>query len=91
MQNVLSLVRSMYVRVTLDEDPAFLRYGCLTKENAAVVRREVAKVRNFFPHNCSEIRPHALALVDSFGIPDAFPRPIAFDWVAANTWSVSQD
>lgn len=84
MQNVLTLVRSMYVLVTLDEDPAFLRYGYLTTENAAVVRKEVANL-------CSQIRPHALALVDSFGIPDAFLSPIAFDWVAANAWSASQD
>ncbi|KAG6404904.1 hypothetical protein SASPL_132481 [Salvia splendens] len=84
LKNVLSLVRSMYVLVTLDEDPAFLRYGYLTTGNAAIVRKEVANL-------CSEIRPHALALVDSFGIPDAFLSPIAFDWVAANAWSASQD
>ena len=74
----------MYVVVTLDEDPVFLRYGYLTTENAAVVRKEVASL-------CSEIRPHALSLVDSLGIPDAFLSPIAFDWVAANAWSASQD
>ncbi|KAL1555635.1 Acyl-coenzyme A oxidase 3, peroxisomal [Salvia divinorum] len=84
LKNVLSLVRSMYVLVTLDEDPAFLRYGHLTTENAAIVRKEVVSL-------CSEIRPHALALVDSFGIPDGFLSPIAFDWVAANAWSASRD
>ncbi|KAL3632758.1 Acyl-coenzyme A oxidase 3, peroxisomal [Castilleja foliolosa] len=83
LKNVLSLLRSMYVLVTLDEDAAFLRYGYLTVENAAVVRKEVGKL-------CSEIRPHALALVSSFGIPDAFLSPIAFDWVAANSWSKDQ-
>ncbi|KAL6570785.1 Acyl-coenzyme A oxidase 3, peroxisomal [Orobanche gracilis] len=83
LKNVSSLLRSMYVLVTLDEDAAFLRYGYLTKENAAVVRKEVAKL-------CREIRPHALALVSSFGIPDAFLSPIAFDWVAANSWCVAQ-
>lgn len=76
MQNILSLVRSMYVVTTLDEDSAFLRYGYLTRENAATVRKEVENL-------CSEIRPH----VTSFGIPDAFLSPIAFDWVAANSWS----
>lgn len=84
LKNVLSLLRSMHVLVTLDEDPAFLRYGYLTTENAATVRKEVANL-------CSEIRPHALALVSSFGIPDAFLSPIAFDWVAANSWSASQN
>ncbi|KAI3457170.1 hypothetical protein Pfo_013833 [Paulownia fortunei] len=84
LKNILSLLRSMYVLVTLDEDAAFLRYGYLTIENAATVRKEVAKL-------CSEIRPHALALVSSFGIPDAFLSPIAFDWVAANSWSTVQN
>ncbi|KAL6553811.1 Acyl-coenzyme A oxidase 3, peroxisomal [Orobanche minor] len=83
LKNVLSLLRSMYVLVTLDEDAAFLRYGYLTKENVAVVRKEVVKL-------CGEIRPHALALVSSFGIPDAFLSPIAFDWVAANSWCEAQ-
>lgn len=83
MQSMLSLVRSMYVVATLDEDAAFLRYGYLTTENAATVRKEVANL-------CSEMRPHALALVTSFGIPDAFLSPIAFDWIAANAWSTSQ-
>ncbi|PIN08980.1 Pristanoyl-CoA/acyl-CoA oxidase [Handroanthus impetiginosus] len=82
LKNVLSLLRSMYIAVTLDEDAAFLRYGYLTLENAATVRKEVANL-------CTEIRPHALALVSSFGIPDAFLSPIAFDWVAANSWSTA--
>lgn len=74
----------MYVVATLDEDAAFLRYGYLTTDNAATVRKEVANL-------CSEMRPHALALVSSFGIPDAFLSPLAFDWIAANSWSASQD
>ncbi|KAK4438750.1 Acyl-coenzyme A oxidase 3, peroxisomal [Sesamum alatum] len=84
LKNILSLLRAMYVLVTLDEDAAFLRYGYLTTENATIVRKEVAKL-------CSEIRPHALALVSSLGIPDAFLSPIAFDWVAANSWSTVQN
>ncbi|KAH6788890.1 acyl-CoA oxidase 3 [Perilla frutescens var. frutescens] len=84
LKSVLSLVRSMYVLVTLDEDPAFLRYGYLTTDNAATVRMELANL-------CSEIRPHALSLVSSFGIPDAFLSPIAFNWIAANSWSASQN
>ncbi|KAL8031580.1 hypothetical protein ABFX02_13G035200 [Erythranthe guttata] len=84
LKNILSVLRSMYVLVTLDEDAAFLRYGYLTVENAETVRKEVANL-------CSEMRPHALALVTSFGIPDAFLSPIAFDWIAANSWSPDQD
>ncbi|KAL2466601.1 Acyl-coenzyme A oxidase 3 [Abeliophyllum distichum] len=84
LKNILGLLRSMYVLVTLEEDAAFLRYGYLSTDNAADVRKEVAKL-------CSEIRPQALALVCSFGIPDAFLSPIAFDWVAANSWSTVQN
>lgn len=84
MQNMLSLVRSLYALVTMDEDAAFIRYGYLTIENAATVRKEVATL-------CSEIRPHALALVSSLGIPDAFLSPIAFNWIAANSWTNGQN
>ncbi|XP_019194231.1 PREDICTED: acyl-coenzyme A oxidase 3, peroxisomal-like [Ipomoea nil] len=80
IKNALGLVRSMYALFTLDEDAAFLRYGYLSTDNAATIRKEVAKL-------CSELRPHALALVNSFGIPDAFLSPIAFNWIDANAWS----
>lgn len=80
----MGLLRSMYVMATLDEDVAFLRYGYLTVEAATAVRKEVLKL-------CAEIRPHALSLVTSFGIPDAFLGPIAFDWVAADSWSPVQE
>ncbi|CAA2954151.1 acyl-coenzyme A oxidase 3, peroxisomal-like [Olea europaea var. sylvestris] len=84
LKNILGLLRSLNVLVTLEEDAAFLRYGYLSTDNAAAVRKEVAKL-------CSEIRPQALALVSSFGIPDAFLSPIAFDWIAANSWSTVEN
>ncbi|EEF37282.1 acyl-CoA oxidase, putative [Ricinus communis] len=80
LKNVLGLLRSMYAMICLEEDAAFLRYGYLSTENAAAVRKEVMKL-------CNELRPHALALVSSFGIPDAFLSPIAFNWIDANSWS----
>lgn len=70
----------MYALICMDEDAAFLRYGYLSVDHAAAVRREVMEL-------CGELRPHALALVRSFGIPDAFLSPIAFDWIDANSWS----
>ncbi|CAN4087258.1 unnamed protein product [Withania somnifera] len=84
LKNILGLVRSMYALVTLEEDAAFLRYGYLSTDNAAMVRKEVAKL-------CGELRPHALSLVSSFGLPDAFLSPIAFNWVEANAWSSEQN
>ncbi|KAF5188727.1 Acyl-coenzyme A oxidase 3, peroxisomal [Thalictrum thalictroides] len=83
LKNVLGLLRSMYALVSLEEDSSFLRYGYLSTEKAADVRKEVTKL-------CSELRPHALSVVSSLGIPDSFLSPIAFDWIAANTWSPLQ-
>lgn len=83
LKDILSLLRSMYALICLEEDAAFLRYGYLSTDHAAAVRKEVTKL-------CSEIRPHALALVSSFGIPGAFLSPIAFNWIDANAWSSVQ-
>ncbi|KAH9613849.1 hypothetical protein KSS87_007892 [Heliosperma pusillum] len=83
LKDVLALLRTMYALIILEEDVSFLRYGYLSIENAATVRQEVVKL-------CSELRPHALSLVASFGIPDAFLSPLAFDWVDANSWSSLQ-
>ncbi|XP_022726557.1 acyl-coenzyme A oxidase 3, peroxisomal-like [Durio zibethinus] len=82
LKDVLGMLRSLYALICL-EDVAFLRYGYLSMDNAATVRREITKI-------CSELRPHALALVSSFGIPDAFLSPIAFNWIDANSWSSVQ-
>lgn len=83
LKDVLALLRSLCALIVLEEDAAFLRYGYLSVENACAVRQEVVNL-------CSELRPHSLALVSSFGIPDAFLSPIAFDWVDANSWSSVQ-
>ncbi|KAB2611651.1 acyl-coenzyme A oxidase 3 [Pyrus ussuriensis x Pyrus communis] len=80
LKNVLALLRSMYALICLEEDAAFLRYGYLSTDNVAAVRKEVSRL-------CAELRPHALALVSSFGIPDACLSPIAFNWIDSNSWS----
>ncbi|RRT32285.1 hypothetical protein B296_00053746 [Ensete ventricosum] len=78
--DVLGLLRSMYALICTEEDASFLRYGYLSLDSAAAARKEVMKL-------CYDLRPHALSVVSSFGIPDAFLSPIAFDWVEANSWS----
>ncbi|CAI8617401.1 unnamed protein product [Vicia faba] len=83
LKDVLSLLRSLYALICVDEDASFLRYGYLSTENASAVRKEVPKL-------CAELRPHALALVNSFGIPDAFLSPVAYNWVESNSWSSAQ-
>ncbi|KAL8227766.1 hypothetical protein R6Q57_015350 [Mikania cordata] len=84
LKDVLGLMRSMYTTIVMEEDASFLRYGYLSTDNAVVVRKEVLKL-------CSELRPHVLALVTSFGIPDAVLGPIAFNWIDANAWSSVED
>ncbi|KAK4286111.1 hypothetical protein QN277_002717 [Acacia crassicarpa] len=83
LKNILGLLRSMYALICMDEDASFLRYGYLTRDEADAVRKEVKKLS-------SELRPHALALVSSFGIPDAFLSPIAYDWIDSNSWASVQ-
>ncbi|KAJ4788752.1 Acyl-coenzyme A oxidase [Rhynchospora pubera] len=80
LKEVLGLLRSMYAMTCIDEVASFLRYGYLSVDNAAVVRKEVMAL-------CTDLRPHALTIVSSFGIPDSFLSPIAFDWIEANSWS----
>lgn len=83
VKTILGLLRSLFVLVTLEEDASFLRYGYLSVDNAASIRKEVTEL-------CSEVRPHVLPLISSFGIPDAFLAPIAFNWIDANAWSSVQ-
>ncbi|WKA06909.1 hypothetical protein VitviT2T_024787 [Vitis vinifera] len=83
LKSMLSLLRSMHVLIILEEDASFLRYGYLSPDNAAGISKKVTILY-------SELRPHALALVSSFGIPDAFLSPIAFNWIDANSWSPVQ-
>ncbi|KHG11955.1 Acyl-coenzyme A oxidase 3, peroxisomal -like protein [Gossypium arboreum] len=80
LKNVLGTLRSLYASICI-EDVSFLRYGYLSVDNGANVRREITKL-------CNELRPHALALISSFGIPDAFLSPIAFNWIDTNSWSL---
>lgn len=79
LKKVLGLLRTLYVLAVIDESPAFLRYGLLSSTQSQILHHEVALV-------CSEIRPHALSLVDSFGIPLELLGPIASDWVEYNSW-----
>ncbi|KAJ8471506.1 hypothetical protein OPV22_025849 [Ensete ventricosum] len=80
LKELLGLLRSMYALICVEEDASFLRYGYLSLESAAAARKEVMKL-------CGELRPDALSVVSSFGIPDAFLSPIAFDWIQANSWA----
>ncbi|BBN04025.1 acyl-CoA oxidase [Marchantia polymorpha subsp. ruderalis] len=79
IKDVLGLLRSLYVLSVIDESPVFLRYGLLTSTQSQIIHQEVAAL-------CGELRPHALALVDSLGIPLDLLGPIASDWVEHNSY-----
>lgn len=79
IKNLLGLLRSLFVLSTIDENPVFLRYGYITTKQAQAIQREIVQL-------CGDIRPHVLALVDSFGIPQPLLGPIAFDWIKYNSW-----
>merc|ERR1712083_1148532 len=66
---------------TLEKDlPTFLSAGLLTSAQADVVLTINRRL-------CSELAPSALALIDSFGLPEEMLQsPIASDWVGYNAY-----
>ncbi|CAM6111624.1 unnamed protein product [Calypogeia fissa] len=79
IKKVLALLRTLYVLTVIDESPVFFRYGLLSSSQSQIIHQEVAAL-------CSELRPHALSLVESFGIPLELLGPIASDWVEYNSY-----
>lgn len=57
----------------------WLRYEYITSKQAQAIQTEITRL-------CAEIRPHALALVNAFGLPKGILGPIAFDWIKYNSW-----
>ncbi|CAM6056660.1 unnamed protein product [Sphagnum tenellum] len=80
LKDVLGLLRKLYVLSTAEESPVFLRCGLLSPTQSQLVSEEVTAL-------CAEIRPQALHLVNSFGIPQTLLGPIACDWVEYNSWA----
>jgi acyl-CoA oxidase len=72
LARVLTLVEDLYALERLDRDRAwFLEHGLFEPAKAEAVRAEVNRL-------CAELRPHALALVAAFAIPEpALAAPIA--------------
>lgn len=73
----LGLLRSLYALSIIEENPIFLRYGYVNSKQYQAIQLEVTQL-------CAQIRPHALALVDSFGIPKPFLGPLAFNCIEHN-------
>ncbi len=75
---VLRVCGALYVAQRIDVQPVFLRLRIISTDVAERVHNEVAEL-------AAELKPHALDLVDSFGIPPHLLAPIAFDYVAHNS------
>ncbi len=71
---VLKICGALYVARRIDTQCVFLRLKVLSPEVAERVHKAV-------PILAAELRPHALSLVDAFGIPPHLLAPIAFDYV----------
>ena len=71
-QRLLARVCDLYVLSVVEEDKGwFLEHGRISAARAKAVTTEVNRL-------CGELRPHARALVDAFGIPESWiGAPIA--------------
>lgn len=74
---LLSLLTSRK-RTDVEARICWHRYGYLTSQQSQLIHNQVAEL-------CGELRPQALHLVDSFGIPQPFLGTLAFDWVESNS------
>lgn len=74
---VLKICGALYVARRIDTQCVFLRLKVLSPEVAERVHKAV-------PELAAELRPHALPLVDAFGIPPHLLAPIAYDYVNHN-------
>ena len=75
---ILKLCGELYALRRIDTQPVFLRLRALSPMKAEAVHDEILRL-------CEALRPHAIDLVDAFGIPGHLLAPIAFDWVAHNS------
>jgi hypothetical protein len=60
--SILNKLRSLYALWTMTNEQSFLAYGYLSTSTIEIMEVEINKL-------FAELRPHLLALVDSFGIP----------------------
>lgn len=71
-REVLAALRDLYALSRIHHDRGwFLAHDVLAAAKSRAIRDLVARL-------CAELRPHAVALVDAFAIPDVCLAPIAF-------------
>eukprot|EP00871_Galdieria_phlegrea_P002323 jgi/Galph1/3091/GphlegSOOS_G1739.1 len=75
--SVLRLCQQMFLSSLVDKQSIFLRFSCLSSEDAERIHNEVIEL-------CKKMRAIALPLVESFAVPPHLLGPIAFDWIEHN-------
>ena len=78
MAKILHICGVLSCLKVIDDSTTFVRCGAVSPIIAAKVHDAVMDI-------CTELRPHALDLVDAFGIPPHLLAPIAFDYVKHNS------
>ena len=77
---VLTFCSTLHGLWRIHKQAEFLRFGAISPRLAQTIEEAL-------PQLCKEMRPIALDLVDSFGIPPMFLAPIAFDYIGHNSRS----
>lgn len=75
---MLGMCGALYSLKRIDSQSIFVRIGAVSAKISERVHNTIAQL-------CRELRPHALHLVDSFGIPVHLLSPIAFDYGEHNS------
>ena len=77
---VLRLCGVLWGAHVIEQDPAFLRLGCIPPQFATIVTKSI-------PVFLEQLSPIALQLVEAFQFPDHVLAPIANDYIAHNSRS----
>eukprot|EP00742_Colponemidia_sp_Colp-10_P005980 GILJ01006400.1.p1 GENE.GILJ01006400.1~~GILJ01006400.1.p1 ORF type:complete len:725 (+),score=118.57 GILJ01006400.1:235-2175(+) len=79
-KDILGLLRSLFALSRIASDDWFVIAGNLSGMKAKAVKRQVGLI-------CSELKEHAVPLVNAFGLPEwYFEGTIASDWQKLNQW-----
>lgn len=76
MREVMNKLATLYALWRMDQNAAwFMVNGYFTTDIVQALQDKINEL-------CTELLPHSISLVDSFGVPNHFLGPIAFeDWV----------
>ena len=80
LRPILHMVCALFALWTIQQNMGFFStFNYMSQLKVKAIWNEINRL-------CEALRPHARALVDSFGIPESMLAPIAGDWVAAYSY-----